>query len=48
LVDEILAMVVRQVLCANNAVHIRLHKLLYEVRNVNSGYSCGEIRTWMR
>lgn len=39
LVDEVLAMVVGQVLCANNAVHIGLHKLLCEVRYLNSGYS---------
>jgi hypothetical protein len=33
LVDEILAMVIGQVLCTNNTVHIGFHKLLRKVRN---------------
>jgi len=34
LVDEVLAVVIRQILCANNTVHIGLHKLLCDVRKV--------------
>jgi hypothetical protein len=47
LVDEVLAVVIRQILCANNTVHIGLHKLLCNVRKVNPGYlytDVGEIR----
>lgn len=31
LVDEVLAVVVGEVLCADDAVHVRLHELLDEV-----------------
>jgi hypothetical protein len=47
LVDEVLAVVIRQILCANNTVHIGLHKLLCDVRKMNPGYlytDVGEIR----
>jgi hypothetical protein len=47
LVDEVLAMVIRQILCTNNTVHIGFHKLLCDVRKVNSGYphiNLGETR----
>ncbi len=36
LVDEVLAVIIRQVLSANNTVHVSLHKFLCDVRKVTS------------
>ncbi len=46
LVDEILAMVIGQVLCTDNTVHIGFHKLLRNVRKSCPGYPHLSTAAW--